>query len=68
MGNAVPMLLVRAVDHEGNQNGLLARVNFVQRVETRGGVAPADGCDAARVGTMVRVPYSATNVFYQPEK
>ena len=58
---AVPLLLLRAVSHEGNAKGLLAGVNFMQRLETSGGVAPEGECE---VGVRVRVPYSAVYRFY----
>jgi hypothetical protein len=59
-GNAIPWLLLRAKSHEGA--GQLANVAFVQRVDTKGGLAPASACDLG--ATPVRIPYSATYVFY----
>ena len=56
---SVPWLLVKAVSTTGA--GQLARVEFIRRSETKGGVAPAGGCDA---GALVRVPYSTTYTFY----
>jgi hypothetical protein len=44
--------------------GLFAGVKSVQRVDTRGGVAPASGCDAQHVGSKARVDYQATYRFY----
>ena len=44
--------------------GTLSHVTWVRRHATHGGVAPANGCDAAHEHDMVRVPYSATYTFY----
>lgn len=59
---AVPWLLLRAKSHEGA--GTLAKVTFIQRVDTAGGVAPSEGCDAAHAGAETRVDYSANYAFY----
>jgi hypothetical protein len=69
--DAIPWLLVEAVDHSGK--GRLSEVTYIQRVDTKGGKAPATGCDAARAGQEARVAYSAKYVFYKskpatPEK
>ena len=58
---AIPWLLLRATSNQGD--GVLAGVDFVQRLETRGGVAPAGTCDPAQDAT-VAVPYRARYVFY----
>ena len=58
---AVPWLLLAAVSNQGD--GVLGQVDFVQRLETRGGVAPAGACDPAEDPT-VAVPYRARYVFY----
>jgi hypothetical protein len=58
---AIPWLLLAAVSNQGD--GVLAQVDFVQRLETRGGVAPAGTCDPAKNST-VAVPYRARYVFY----
>jgi hypothetical protein len=39
-------------------------IDWVQRVRTSGGLAPATGCDAAHAGAVVRVPYTATYCFF----
>ena len=59
---SVPWLLLKAVSTSGA--GTLATVDFVRRSETRGGVSPATGCDATRLGEMARVPYQATYTFF----
>ena len=57
---AIPWLLLRAVAPQGP--GPLGRTTHLQRVNTKGGVAPA------RSGTLieiVQVPYTAEYVFYR---
>jgi hypothetical protein len=62
--SAIPWLLLRAASHGAGQ-GRMADVTFVQRIQTSGGMAPSDGCNAATVGTVVRVPYHAVYCFYR---
>jgi len=59
---AVPWLLLGATSTTGA--GQFTGVTFVQRVATKGGVAPATGCDATHVGAEVRASYSADYYFY----
>jgi hypothetical protein len=61
---AIPWLLLAARSSEGS--GVLAAVKSVQRVDTSGGQAPKDGCDAAHVGAKSRVGYRARYYFYAP--
>ncbi len=63
--NSIPWLLVTVVSHEGN--GVLSRATTIQRLNTKGGKAPASGCDASHVGQELRVPYSADYLFYAPK-
>jgi hypothetical protein len=58
-------LLVNVVGHDGS--GMLSSVTTVQRLNTKGGKAPASGCDAAHNGDEVRVSYSADYLFYAPK-
>jgi len=46
----------------------LSAVAFVRRADTKGGVAPSTGCDAAHVAAQARVPYSATYQFFGAAK
>jgi hypothetical protein len=62
--DSIPWLLVNIVSHHGS--GVLSRVTSIQRINTKGGKAPASGCDASHVGQEVRVPYSADYLFYAP--
>ena len=63
---AVPWLLLKAKTNEGT--GTFARVTYIQRVDTEGGVAPAAGCDQAHVTTEARVDYRANYYFYVPQR
>jgi hypothetical protein len=58
---AIPWLILETKSAQGE--GALKGVQTIQRVDTNGGKAPADGCDAAHAGTEVRVPYTATYYF-----
>jgi hypothetical protein len=60
---AVPELLLKANDHRGT--GMFGRVSYVQRLETKGGLAPSGSCAA---GAQRAVPYQATYAFYTPAK
>ena len=45
---------------------MLSKTTFIQRLNTTGGVAPADGCStSADVGKQVLVPYTADYYFYK---
>jgi hypothetical protein len=59
----IPELLLRATATRGT--GVFAGVSYIQRLDTRGGVAPTAAC----TGTdQISVPYSATYAFYKPAK
>jgi Protein of unknown function (DUF3455) len=63
--DSIPWLLVKVVSHAGD--GVLTRVTSIQRINTKGGKAPASGCDAGHAGQEVRVPYSADYLFFAPK-
>jgi len=63
---AIPELLLQASSHAGS--GRMAQVTYIQRLATKGGLAPASGCDAAHAGTTVRIDYTATYYFYRLSK
>lgn len=46
--------------------GRWSRVSSVQRLNTAGGLAPKDGCDANAIGRTVHVPYTADYVMFVP--
>lgn len=57
--DAVPELLLKASENRGK--GQFSDVTYVQRLATRGGLAPAGTCTD---GAQVSVPYSATYTFW----
>lgn len=59
----IPLLLLRATP--GPVAGKLAKVSYVARFDTRGGVAPAGACDAA-TRPVAEVPYASTYAFFAP--
>jgi Protein of unknown function (DUF3455) len=60
---AIPWLLLQAVANQGD--GVLANVDYIQRLQTKGGIAPAGPCDPTQDGTL-SVPYRARYLFYAP--
>jgi hypothetical protein len=62
--NAIPWLLLKATSHDGD--GVFSTITHIQRLDTKGGVAPSKGCDADHARDEVRVPYKATYAFYNP--
>ncbi|HEX3782833.1 MAG TPA: DUF3455 domain-containing protein [Pseudonocardiaceae bacterium] len=58
---AVPQLLLKSTANRGT--GLFGKVDFVQRLKTVGGVAPAGTCTD---GSQVAIPYHAQYRFYAP--
>jgi hypothetical protein len=60
--HAIAWLLLRVKSHEGS--GVLSKVDFVRRVDTQAGVAPAAPCDAAQALTEARMRYTARYLFY----
>ena len=61
---SIPWLLLTATDHQGD--GVMKQVSSIQRLSTKGGKAPATGCDAAHKGEKMRAHYTATYRFYTP--
>jgi hypothetical protein len=65
-GTAIPWLLLKAVSNEGD--GRMAKITYIQRLDTAGGIAPpASDCNASRLDTVERVDYVATYFFYEPQ-
>jgi hypothetical protein len=58
---AIPWLLLGAKSVSGD--GVLGRTASVQRIQTAGGIAPADGCSPSQAGKEARVPYGASIIF-----
>jgi Protein of unknown function (DUF3455) len=61
---SIPWLLLKAVDAGGS--GTLSMTQYIQRLNTDGGNAPADGCNVGTVGNTRDVPYTADYYFYGP--
>jgi hypothetical protein len=61
--NSIPWLLLGALDSDGP--GIFDGITYIQRVNTRGGIAPAEGGDF--VGEEARVPYTADYYFYRKQ-
>ena len=59
---AIPWLLLGAASSSGT--GVFGRTLSIQRLETKGGKAPAAGCYEAHAGREARVPYTAAYDFY----
>jgi hypothetical protein len=59
----VPWLLLRGTP--GDTDGRFAGVSYLQRLDTRGGAAPAGPCDPEQQPTLA-VPYLAVYYFYGP--
>jgi hypothetical protein len=60
--NAIPWLLLSAKSTAGN--GVFGKTQSIQRVNTVGGKAPAEGCSQAQAGKEARVAYTAIYRFY----
>ena len=63
MAGSIPLQLVKAEPAMGT--GAMSGVTYIQRLNTKGGVAPADPCGAATAGMKKNVPYQAEYVFYK---
>jgi hypothetical protein len=62
--DAIPWLLLEGQEHTGS--GVFSSVAYIQRLDTVGGIAPAEGCDDAHEGDEAHVPYEATYAFFYP--
>jgi Protein of unknown function (DUF3455) len=64
--NSIPWLLVKVISNSGK--GQFASVTSIQRVHTKGGKAPTDGCDAAHRDAESKISYTADYFFFAPAK
>ena len=65
---SIPCLLLQSIGSLAGPSGgtMLSKTSFIQRLNTRAGVAPADGCaTSADVGSQTLVPYTADYYFYR---
>jgi hypothetical protein len=60
--DTIPWLLLDAVSHDGK--GVMANVESIQRLHTKGGAAPAAGCSASYENEETSVAYEADYYFY----
>lgn len=60
---SIPLQLVKANPAMGS--GAMTGVTYIQRVATRGGVAPAMACGAGNMGAKQVVKYQADYIFYK---
>jgi FtsP/CotA-like multicopper oxidase with cupredoxin domain len=63
---SIPWLLLTATDHQGD--GVMKQVSSIQRLSTKGGKAPATGCDESHKGAKTRAHYTAIYRFYTPSQ
>jgi len=61
--SAIPWLLLSAKSTGGS--GLFSQTRSIQRVQTSGGIAPAQVCSSENAKQVARVPYTATYYFYR---
>ena len=59
----IPELLLQSTATRGT--GAFGGVSYIQRLNTKGGVAPTTACSGT---DQISVPYSATYTFYKPAK
>jgi hypothetical protein len=59
----IPLQLVKAQPASGT--GVMQGVTYIQRVATRGGVAPALPCDGAKLGTKQIVNDQADHIYWK---
>ena len=59
----IPSQLVKANPAMGS--GAMTGVTYIQRVATKGGVAPASACSAANMGAKETVKYQADYIFWK---
>jgi hypothetical protein len=60
---AIPWLLLATTTTSGT--GKLTDVHYINRIDTAGGTAPTAGCDATTLGQELKVPYTATYLYYR---
>ncbi len=63
MAGSIPLQLVKANPAMGS--GAMQGVTYIQRVDTKGGVAPATPCAAGNMSAKQIVKYQADYIFYK---
>ena len=65
---SIQWLLLAVTEHSGKK-GVLSHVTSVQRINTQGGLPPADAdCNTSKLNSEVKSPYTADYYFYAPAK
>jgi hypothetical protein len=65
--DSIPWLLVTVTSHSGE--GILSHVTSIQRIHTKGGVAPAaTDCNSSKQSAEVKSSYTADYYFFTPAK
>jgi hypothetical protein len=68
-GDGIPWLLLQSTKTTAGRGGnLMAPTTYIQRINTVGGLAPTEPCNAGRSGTVKEVPYKADYFFYKSTK
>lgn len=62
---SIPMQLVKA--NPSARSGALSGVTYIQRINLKGGAAPAKGCSADKVGHKIVVNYEGDYLFYKAQ-
>ena len=68
---AIACLLLQSIGSQQGPTGgkILAKTTFIQRLNTKGGSAPVDGCfTSADVGNQTLVPYTADYFFFRKDQ
>lgn len=60
--DSIPWLLLSATGHSGS--GVLTHISTIQRINTKGGQPPPDGCNASKLNLEVKRAYTAEYYFY----
>ncbi|MFZ6816802.1 DUF3455 domain-containing protein [Undibacterium sp. Ji22W] len=60
---AIPLQLVKTNPSIGQ--GSMADISYIQRLNTVGGLAPAESCNADNIGAVKTVKYQADYLFYK---
>jgi len=58
----IPWLLLHVKDENGDKPGAFSKVQYIQRIDTKGGVMPTD--PPTKPGIRVFISYTATYVLY----
>jgi hypothetical protein len=68
---AIPCLLLQSIGSQQGPSGgkFMTQITFIQRLNTKGGSAPANGCAVpGDVGKQTLVPYSADYFFFHKDE